>query len=207
MPIRTATPSRVAKSRVRRYRSFVAANSATGFGDPTTVRRTSAPITIAGAFFVPAHPVYGGCARETLGSAGCLTSRFANLRTAATLNRLATISGSSNATLGVPPMKALIPPAIRALAHRRMALSALRANSSLSVRLKRYNDHMNIVRTLESQGCAMSKQQINNPDAFAPAGLSSLRSTLYQRGLLAHTPAGQCPAPMGCKSPLLNPAD
>ncbi|WP_238739105.1 hypothetical protein [Pseudomonas putida] len=53
----------------------------------------------------------------------------------------------------------------------------------------------------------MSKQQINNSDAFAPTGLSSLRSTLYQRGLLAHTPAGQCPAPMGCKSPRLNQAD
>lgn len=207
MPIRTAIPPRVAKSRVRRYRSNVAANSATGFGDPITVRRTSAPITIAGAFFVPAHPVYGGCAWEALGPAGCLTSRFANLRTAATLNRLATISGSSNATLGVSPMKALIPPAIRALAHRRMALSALRANSSLSVRLKRYNAHMNIVRALDSQWGAMSKQHTNNSDAFAPTGLSSLRSILYQRGLLAHTPAGQCPAPMSCKSPRLKPAD
>ena len=135
-----------------RYGAPVAANSATGFDGPSHNRRTGAPITIAGAFFVPAHPVYGGCARETLGSAGCLTSRFANLRTAATLNRLATISGSSNATLGAPPMTALIPSAIRALAHRRMALSALRANSSLSVRLKRYNAHMDIVRSLEAQG-------------------------------------------------------
>jgi len=49
-------------------------------------------------------------------------------------------------------MPALIPSAIRALAHRRMALSALRANSSLSVRLARYNAHMAIVRTLETSG-------------------------------------------------------
>lgn len=49
-------------------------------------------------------------------------------------------------------MTALFPSVIRALAHRRMALSALRANSSLSVRLKRYNAHMDIVRTLETQG-------------------------------------------------------
>ncbi|EJM25146.1 hypothetical protein PMI22_00492 [Pseudomonas sp. GM21] len=49
-------------------------------------------------------------------------------------------------------MHALIPSKIRALAHRRMALSALRADSSLSVRLARYNAHMAIVRTLESQG-------------------------------------------------------
>ena len=48
----------------------------------------------------------------------------------------------------------LNPSKIRALAHRRMALSALRADSSLSVRLKRYNDHMTIVRALEVQGGA-----------------------------------------------------
>ena len=48
----------------------------------------------------------------------------------------------------------LNPSKIRALAHRRMALSALRADSSLSVRLKRYNDHMIIVRALEVQGGA-----------------------------------------------------
>lgn len=47
---------------------------------------------------------------------------------------------------------ALIPSAIRAFVHRRMALSALRANSSLSVRLARYNAHMSIVRSLEAQG-------------------------------------------------------
>lgn len=51
-------------------------------------------------------------------------------------------------------MTILIPFKIRALAHRRMALSALRANSSLSVRLKRYNHHMSQVRALESQGGA-----------------------------------------------------
>lgn len=49
---------------------------------------------------------------------------------------------------------ALTPSKIRALAHRRMALSALRADSSLSVRLKRYNNHMSIVRALEVQGGA-----------------------------------------------------
>ena len=45
----------------------------------------------------------------------------------------------------------LYPYKIRALAHRRMALSALRADSSLATRLKRYNDHMTIVRALEVQ--------------------------------------------------------
>lgn len=46
----------------------------------------------------------------------------------------------------------LIPSKIRALAHRRLALSALHANSSLSVRLRRWNHHMDIVRTLETVG-------------------------------------------------------
>ncbi|SEJ43770.1 hypothetical protein SAMN04244572_04543 [Azotobacter beijerinckii] len=42
----------------------------------------------------------------------------------------------------------------RAAAHRAMALAALHADSSLSVRLRRYNDHMTIARTLESQEVA-----------------------------------------------------
>lgn len=38
----------------------------------------------------------------------------------------------------------------KAAAHRAMAMAALHANSSLSVRLKRYNTHMAIARTLET---------------------------------------------------------
>ena len=151
MPIHTATQARVAKSFVRRYRSSVAANSATGFCSPSIVRRISATVPKTGAFFVPEVSIYGGCARGAFERAGFLTSRSANLRTAATPTCFAASSGGSS-TLGAPPMTAFIPPAIRALAHRRMALSALRANSSLSVRLKRYNAHMDIVRSLEVQG-------------------------------------------------------
>ena len=145
----------VAFQNVRGYIAFVAANSATGFGDPSHVRRNSAPITIAGAFFVPAVPCYGGCARETFGSAGFLTSRFANLRTAATHNRLATVRGSSDTTLGVRPMHALNPSKIRAAAHRAMAIAALHADSSLSVRLKRYNSQMEKARQLDAIGGAV----------------------------------------------------
>lgn len=139
----------LASSRARRYGLPVAANSATGLGNPLNVRRNSAPITIAGAFFVPAVTCYGGCAWEAFVPAGFLTSRFTNLRTAAT-HSLGNERGSSLFTLGAPRMPALNPSAIRAFAHRRMALSALRANSSLSVRLARYNSHMAIARTLES---------------------------------------------------------
>lgn len=49
-------------------------------------------------------------------------------------------------------MHALTPSKIRALVHRRLALSALRANSSLAVRLSSYNAHMSTVRALESAG-------------------------------------------------------
>lgn len=140
-----------------RYGYRVAAKSVTGFGDPRTSRRTGADHT-AGAFFVPAAPSYGGCAWETFGSAGFLESRFANLRTAATLIRLATNRGSSS-TLGALPMLILtLNPSnarSRAAAYRARALSALRANSSLSVRLARYNNAMAKARQLDAQGGAV----------------------------------------------------
>ncbi|WP_394543422.1 hypothetical protein [Azorhizophilus paspali] len=43
----------------------------------------------------------------------------------------------------------------RAAAHRAMALAALRADSSLFVRLRRYNHHINIARALEAQGVVL----------------------------------------------------
>ncbi len=144
----------VAKLAHRSYRPPVAANSATGFCSPNIVRRISATVSKAGAFFMSAISFYGGCAWGAFERAGFLTSRSANLRTAATQFCFAAGSGGSS-TLGAVLMKhALIPSAIRALAHRRMALSALRANSSLSVRLARYYAHMTIVSTLESVGGA-----------------------------------------------------
>lgn len=40
----------------------------------------------------------------------------------------------------------------RSSAHRAMAIAALHADSSLSNRLRRYNHHMSVARSLESQG-------------------------------------------------------
>ena len=133
------------------YSSPVAANSATGFGDSNTTRRTSAHHPKAGAFFVPVASSYGGCAWDTLGYAGFRVSRFANLRTAATQYRLATIRGSST-THGAIPMQSIR--AIRAAAHRRMAFAALNADSSLSTRLARYTHHITKARALEAVGGA-----------------------------------------------------
>jgi hypothetical protein len=144
--------SLLASSRSPRYGLPVTANSVIGLGRSRNVRRNSAPITIAGAFFVPAVACHGGLRGDTFGCAGFLTSRSANPAQSATLFRLAANGGSSS-TLGATPMKhSLNPSSIRAYAHRRMALSALRAKSSLSVRLARYNAHMAIVRTLEVEG-------------------------------------------------------
>ena len=143
----------VALSESSRYSAPVAVNPAAGFGDPFRQRRTGATNSIAGAFFVPAMPCYGGRARETFGSAGFLCPRFANLRTAATHYRLATVRGSST-DKGAPPMKhlhALNPSRLRAAAHRRMAFAALRADSSAAVRLSRYQHHMAKARALEGQ--------------------------------------------------------
>ena len=143
----------LARSRGRRYGLPVAANSATGLGNPLNVRRNSAPITIAGAFFVPAVTCYGGCAWEAFVPAGFLTSRFTNLRTAAT-HSLGNERGSSS-NQGATQMKhALNPSKIRAAAHRAMALAALHANSSLATRLSRYNAHMSKARALEATGGA-----------------------------------------------------
>lgn len=143
----------VALSKNGRYSLAVAANSATGLGNPTKSRRNSAPITIAGAFFVPAVMCYGGCAWEAFVPAGFLDSRFTNLRTAAT-HSLGNERGSSS-NQGATQMKhAFNPSKIRAAAHRAMALAALHANSSLATRLSRYNAHMSKARALEAAGGA-----------------------------------------------------
>lgn len=135
--------------------SSAAVSPATRFGDLEMKLAHQRPYTSAGAFFVPAKPCYGGRAWETERSAGFQFPRFANLRTAATLNRLATTSGSSRNEIGVPPMKRLhalnpSPRSIRIAAHKAMALAALHANSSLSTRLARYNHHMQRARILEA---------------------------------------------------------
>ena len=134
------------------YSSPVAANSATGFGDPIKQKAHKRPSPTAGAFFVPVASSYGGCAWDTLGYAGFRVSRFANLRTAATQYRLATIRGSST-THGAIPMHSIR--TIRAAAHRRMAFAALHADSSLSTRLARYTHHITKARALEAVGGAV----------------------------------------------------
>lgn len=143
----------IASSRFAGYGLPVTANSVTGFGRPSRYRRNSAPYTIAGAFFVPAVTLYGGCVQDTFGCAGFLYLRSTNLYTAAT-HSFGRERGSSQSDTGALPMHALNLSKIRAFAHRRLALAALHANSSLSVRVARYNHHAVIARALEIAGDA-----------------------------------------------------
>lgn len=148
----------------RRSITCLASNHARRYGLPCHIadndlggskskRRNSAPITIAGAFFVPAFSCYGGLRRSTFGCAGFRLPRSANPVQFATLPCLAADRSGSNEVNGATPMKrALFPSALRAFVHRRIALNALRANSSLSVRLTRYNTAMAKARALEVEG-------------------------------------------------------
>ena len=137
----------------RAYAVPVTVNPVAGFDGPNNSRRTGAHHPTAGAFFVPAVSCYGGCAWGTFGCAGCLESRSVNLRTAATLNRLATIRGSSLAK-GATPMQTTRNPSTHAAAWKARAFAALRADSSLSVRLARYREAMSKARSLEAVGGA-----------------------------------------------------
>lgn len=138
------------------YIPVVAVNPATGFCSPINNRRTSVHVPKTDAFFVPEFSFYGGCAWGAFERAGFLLSRSANLRTAATQSCFAAVSGGSS-TIGASPMQFSrtqnpSAPSNKAAAHRAMAMAALHANSSLSVRLKRYNHHMDQARALEAQG-------------------------------------------------------
>ncbi|WP_374441450.1 hypothetical protein [Pseudomonas panipatensis] len=140
----------VAKRSDWRYGSPVVTVLATGRRGPNSKLAHKRPKTIAGAFFVPAMPLYGGRAWDTFGCAGCQLARSANPRTAATPNRVAAIRGSSITQVGASPLNTRNP-STHASAWKARALSALRSNSSLSVRLSRYNAAMARARSLEAQ--------------------------------------------------------
>ena len=141
----------LASINARRYGSLVAANSATGRRNPMSKRRNSAQITSAGVFFRLQFRVMAAVCGQASAWPGSFCPGIPTPRTAATQSRRKD-RGSFSIAEGATTMTALNPSAIRAYAHRRMALSALRANSRLSTRLKRYSHHMSIARSLESAG-------------------------------------------------------
>jgi len=138
------------------YSIPVAAKSAAGCASPNNNRRTGALPCIAGAFFTPVIMLYGSCARETFGSAGFLLSR--SCTPAYSCHPSCASDVGSSSTIGAKPMKhthAQNPSVTnRIAALKSRAISALHANSSLKVRLNRYNAAMQKARALESQGGA-----------------------------------------------------
>lgn len=142
------------------YSIPVAAQSASGFGDPFSKRRTGAHQSIAGAFFTPVISFfYGSCARETLGSAGfsfCPGSPTCVQLPPLTVWRqfvVAPFKQLENHTMKhIHAQNPSVTNRVAALKAR--AISALHANSSLKVRLTRYNIAMQKARALEIQGGA-----------------------------------------------------
>lgn len=138
-----------------RYGSPVAANSATGRENPISKRRNSAQTTTVGVFLRLRFSVMAAVCGQASAWPGSFCPGILTPCTAATQSREK--DGSGSPAKGAVPMQHILrlnPSKIRALAHRRMALSALRADSSLATRLKRYSHHMTIVRALEVQGGA-----------------------------------------------------
>lgn len=138
-----------------RYSLPVAANSATGFGDPRNLAHRR-PYSHCRRFFCARN---AGLWRSCVGDRKVCrvpSSRFANLRTAATHSVWRRFVAAP-IQLGASPMKhshALNPSAIQqhAAALKARAFAALRADSSLSVRLRRYNEAMAKARALEAIG-------------------------------------------------------
>ena len=144
----------LASGHQRRYGSPVTVNPVADLGRSIKQKALKRPYPIAGAFFASAVSSYGGCAWDTFGYAGFLLPRSANPRTAATLIRLAA-NGDSSPAKGAPPMQTTRNPSTHAAAWKARAFAALRADSSLSVRLRRYNEAMARARSLEVAGGAL----------------------------------------------------
>lgn len=141
----------VASGGVGLYCLPVAANSATWVCKPGKHKEHKLHQT-ARSFFSPAF--YGGAVWEDFCPVGFLLPRSC---TPAQRYRLSCASeaGSSSAK-GASPMQfssTQNPPATsgKAAAHRAMAIAALHADSSLSVRLARYNTHMDKARSLDAK--------------------------------------------------------
>ncbi|MQT89475.1 hypothetical protein GHO39_10070 [Pseudomonas helleri] len=150
----------VAKCAHRRYGSPVVAKSATGRGNPSNERRTSAPSPLSGVFLRPQQcSMVAVCGQASVWPVSFRTG-ISTLHTAATQSRGKDGSGSS--TKGAVPMRHILTlnPSTasarnKAAAHRAMAIAALYADSSLATRLKRYNAAMAKARALEAQGGAL----------------------------------------------------
>lgn len=142
---RTIANKSLAANKVFGYSAGVAANSAPGLGNSET--RCTAPRK---RFFCARF--MASCAGETFASAGYLVAGLPTPKQFATQS-LGNEVGELHKQ-GVPTMKTLSLPIAakikrgRIAAHKAMARAALHADSSLSTRLNRYNDHMSKARAI-----------------------------------------------------------
>ena len=150
---RTLPP--VANRHSRRYGVPVAANSAAGRRNLTNQTAHKRPYPIAGAFFVPDASSYGGCVWARASVAGFRLGRFLPCTQLPPYPVGRTVAvPKPNGAVPMNHTPATNPTASHAAAWKARALAALRADSSLTVRLNRYNAAMARARALEAQGGA-----------------------------------------------------
>lgn len=134
----------------RRYIDVVTVNPVADLGRSNYQGAQAPQDSIAGAFFVLAMPLYGGgCAWDTFGCAGFLdTGRPTRVQLPPPFvwPRLVAAPQSRSNT-----MKHTRSPSTHAAAWKARAFAALRSNSSLAVRINRYNEAMSRARALEAQ--------------------------------------------------------
>jgi len=139
------------------YRHYVAAKSVTGRGNPFKQKAHSAQDSISGVFLCLRFRFMAAVRGQTSVWPGSFCPGISTPRIAATQSR-GKDRGSSSKAKGAPPMLTTTQdPSVligKANAHRAMAMAALQKNSSLSVRLRRYNHHVEIARSLEAQAVA-----------------------------------------------------
>ena len=140
------------------YRHSVAAKSVTGRGNPFKQKAHSAQDSISGVFLCLRFRFMAAVRGQTSVWPGSFCPGISTPRIAATQSR-GKDRGSSSKAKGAPPMQfsPVQDPSVligKANAHRAMAMAALQKNSSLSVRVKRYNQHMQTARSLEAQAVA-----------------------------------------------------
>lgn len=147
---------RLAPENLPLYRPAVAAKSVTGRENPSKQKAHSAQDSISGVFLCLRFRFMAAVRGQTSVWPGFLLPRYSHPTHRCHLSREKD-RGSSSKAKGAIPMQfsrtqSPSAPSNKAAAHRAMAMAALHANSSLSVRLKRYNHHMDQARALEAQG-------------------------------------------------------
>lgn len=176
------------------YSSPVPANSGAGCASPNIKLAQQRPKTIAGAIFSrPQCRSVVAVRGRASALPGANLPGLAHPRTAAA-HHVQVMATAPKLKLEHHPMKqdpARNPSALRnrAAAHRAMALTALRADSSLSVRLARYNAAMAKARALEAEA---ERQQTRSPHtalAWLKAGKSVHIDAVNLRDNLRHVRA------------------